>query len=98
VAALAQAQPRADLDYTVPAGFRAVVRSISVSPSGTGTSAVGVTIQGLCYLYRNDAVAAGRTDHLECNQVVNAGEVISAFSEGGSSFVCISGFLLNELP
>jgi|SRR5262252_3518247 len=92
------AQPRADLNYTVPTGFRAVVRSITTSPSGSGTANPSITIQGLSYLYRRSDLAAGTSDHLECNQVVNGGEVLSCFCEIGSAFFTVSGFLLSEVP
>jgi len=53
-------------------------------------------VQGLAYIYRKLDLPVGGFDHLETNQVVNAGEVISAFSELGSSYVMVSGFLLTE--
>lgn len=93
----AGAAPKADLNYTVPAGYRAVVRSITTSPSGSGNASPSITIQGLSYLYRRSDLVAGSSDHVECNQVVNGGEVISCFCELGSAFFTVSGFLLLEI-
>lgn len=98
VAIAAAQQPRAAVDYTVPSGFRAVVRSIYMSQTGSGTFVGSVTVQGLCYIFRSSDLTAGATASLECNQVVNAGEVISAFAELGTGFVMVSGFLLTEQP
>ena len=98
VTVTAATQPTLVDNYTVPSGKRAVVRSIYATAVGSGTSVAAVTIQGLSYLFRSSALAAGASSSLECNQVVNAGEVISAFAESGEAYVTVSGFLLDDSP
>lgn len=95
---LGQAQPRADLTYTVPAGYRAVVRSITLAPSGSGTIGAAVTVNNAMFLYSTPSLPSSATAHLECNQVVNEGETIHAYGAGGGVYFMISGFLLTKLP
>jgi len=50
------------------------------------------------FLFSSSALSAGATTHLECNQVVNAGETLHAYGSGGGVYFMVSGFLLTETP
>lgn len=86
---------RRDLAYTVPPGFRAVVRSISFFNSSSGNSDASVLIGGLCYIAYFHQVPASGFVSWSGDQVVNASETISALQAPGNGFFMISGFLLS---
>lgn len=84
--------------YQVPAGYLAVVRSITVSNAGSGIAKPQVLIEGLAYIFYNIALDQGLSDYWEGNHVVNAGQTIQAASYDQPCFFLVSGFLLTLVP
>ena len=83
--------------YTVPDGFTAVVRCITVfhgvQPDAIRTeflAPVPVTIA----VYSDVGVSAGGAQ-LDLRVVLNPGEVLEALSIGGNTDVTVSGYLLS---
>jgi hypothetical protein len=90
-----------DVSYTVPAGFVAVLRDVSVSQVGDGAGNLTELIVNppsgdglvIVFLATNDA---GTSVHYECRVVLEAGDTLLAASEGPTSCHVIgSGYLLS---
>lgn len=85
------------ITYTVPTGFVAVVRSISVAPTATGLTEAQVSLSSAAILF---VVASGTlhvSQHWDGRQVLNAGEVLQCTCAGSNCFFMVSGYLL-QLP
>src|SRR5215467_3140665 len=79
--------------YTVPAGYRAVVKCVSVTCGGTGP----VTAQvygGASPIYQATALAANAFATWSGHQVANSGERITTYCTGGAVLLLVSGYLL----
>lgn len=83
--------------YTVPDGFRAVVRSISITAGSSGLSVAQLYV-GVSICFQANQVPPNGFVQWHGDQVGNAGERINTYLEGGSGFVLVSGFLLTETP
>lgn len=83
-------------EYIVPAGFRAVVRSIvAISPTTVEQYAFIIAYPGNgdTYLYRTTESAPWYIN-LQMHQVVTAGNKIQAYCSIGEIYVGIGGYLL----
>jgi hypothetical protein len=82
--------------YTVPAGYRAVVRWAGSSNAATAGVITNVAISGryVCHLV---PPAAWRTAVQELMVVAYAGETIELFNQAVASMSWVSGYLLREV-
>jgi hypothetical protein len=87
-------------NYTVPAGYRAVVRSITAVNNGSHETYAFVTIAGIgVALWLDDTIASQGFSYWNGRHVINTGEELSTSNgatDGGVA-VMVSGYLL-ELP
>ncbi len=85
----------ATVTYTVPAGYRAVVRSVSgVNARNDATGYVVVMVGGIRCVQRYPAV--GESLALEMRQVCYAGETITQITSLTNIDVAVSGYLLKD--
>jgi hypothetical protein len=81
--------------YQVPAGYRAVVRSILSTNDGATGGAVWVALAGR-FAWRAAYPAAVGNHAVETYQVVYGGENIEAYVEAAGSSVLVSGFIFED--
>jgi hypothetical protein len=83
--------------YTVPAGYKAVVRNIDIwQPITAVTNLVEVAVFGLAIFYVAYASATVQTaDHWDGRQVLNAGDTLYASSNYALANLMASGYLLS---
>ena len=79
--------------YTVPAGYRAVVRDITVSVTGSGLSTFQLWVPGSPIL-QLVSLAANAFNHWDGHQVLEAGETLQLITSGGPVLISVSGYLL----
>ena len=83
------------LAFIVPAGYRAVVKSVVAANWDTVSRNVAVTVAGLQVVW--SALPVGPSDKAtECHVVAYAGERIDAGVSGTKTAVICSGYLLQE--
>jgi len=82
-------------DYTVPAGKRAVVRSIVALSGATTPGAVGVVVGPADVLWHTFQ-ATNVTQLWDMRQVAYAGEVISCVITAGAASVVVAGYLFED--
>lgn len=80
--------------YTVPAGFRAVVRSITCVVYGTGTPVYQVYVATTYIL--NVSVPANDTRVFDMRQVVYAGEALGASVTLATAHLSVTGYLFAD--
>lgn len=78
--------------YTVPAGHRAVVRSVLATNEQATASYFYVQLNGFS-IWAADLPAARRSVDLECRLVAAAGERIGVYTVGPEIRVAVSGYL-----
>jgi len=79
--------------YTVPAGHRAVVKSIAASNGTTTAGTVWVDVAGVpCYAWPAPGAISFNTAALA--QVAYAGEKIGGIAPPGAWYLLVSGYLL----
>jgi len=82
--------------YTVPAGFVAVVRCLSLVVNVTGATANVRTTAGAGQIFAFTSTVPGQWAGWDGRQVVNAGETITVTASTGSTCdYFISGYLLS---
>lgn len=81
--------------YTVPAGQRAVIRTVTFSTGGTGGVSGNIQIVGLVTLIVVASMGANLTQIWDLHTVVNTGEQIYAQASVGGLYVSVSGYLLS---
>jgi len=82
--------------YTVPAGYRAVVRWAGSSVQATGGVITDVAISGR-YIAHLVPPAAWRSAIVELMAVAYAGETIELFNQAVAANSWVSGYLLREV-
>jgi hypothetical protein len=82
--------------YTVPAGYVAIVSSISISTGGTGPIGAQLYI-GASPCYQIGSLAANSFAQWNGHQVANPGENITSYCTGGTAYFLVSGYLLTQL-
>lgn len=86
--------------YTVPAGFRAVVRDITIYQNATPLlpnnqfSFQTTTPTVLFWVVPVWQYVTGKTYHWEGRQVMNAGNVLNAVITGSAFYIRVSGYEL----
>lgn len=80
--------------YTVPAGYRAIVRDLDAINISGGSGSLTMTIAGLAYLF-----VAQSSTYLDYHawrgrQVVNPGETLQVSQSGINWGYAVSGYLL----
>jgi hypothetical protein len=81
--------------YTVPTGMVAVLRSVSLVPTGTGSTTMLVVRHGVAVLIGVNATGQFISHHIDMRQVFNAGDVIDVQSIAGDFQYSLSGYLLS---
>jgi hypothetical protein len=89
------AGPGTSLAYVVPAGYRAVVRSIIASTNATGASNAWVYL-GATVIAAFSIPAPNVHQTLDLRQVAYAGEQLGFVTGGASVFLAVSGYLLRD--
>lgn len=83
------------LVYVVPAGFRAVIRTVSFTTGGTGGATFWFSSAG-AIIGIWASVPAYNTINWDGRQVAMAGDDITGHVEVGGAYCVISGYLLEE--
>jgi hypothetical protein len=81
--------------WTVPAGMRAVVKSVTIVNGGTSSTDGAQLRVGSTFLALHNP-AAKTTAVLAMTQVAYGGEVLSGWVTGPSTFMSVSGFLFED--
>lgn len=82
--------------YTVPEGYVAVVRDISILPTASGLTSAQVAINGVTRFFQVVSATSGVSLHQEMRAVLNPGEELVFDCAGANCYVCISGYLLSS--
>lgn len=88
------------LEWTVPAGKVAIVRSVSFVANAVGVTLLGVRPGGgnLGAFFSSAGTALNDSKAWTGHQVLNAGDKVGLHWISGNVFVIASGFLLNVIP
>lgn len=81
--------------YTVPAGYRAVVKFVSVTNPASGSPVIHVEVAQTHLIYIALQVASPQL-HQACFAVAYSGQVIRALSVGIRADINVSGYLLRD--
>lgn len=84
------------LSYTVPAGYIAVLRCVSVTISGSGPSGYLYGNSDLATVMLFEYVANEPTKTVSCRHVFNAGDTFGVLASGGALSAWCSGYLLSS--
>jgi hypothetical protein len=84
------------VQYTVPVAKRAVVKSISLCNTGSGTGNVWLRIAGIT-VFGWASPGALATKNEPMSQVVYAGEMIELYLATLYFEACVSGYLLDDI-
>lgn len=82
------------VDYTVPAGMRAVVRTVDAAQY-TGTAGLAALLCGGYTVWFGSLPGANSSVHFETRQVVMPGEVIRLTLNGGTQNGVVCGYLFS---
>jgi hypothetical protein len=82
--------------YTVPAGYRAVLRCVDLVQQGTSSNAFGLAVIGLGFIWYIDSATYSASVHFQWQgrQVLNPGEQLQADLPGLCT-IFASGYLLS---
>jgi hypothetical protein len=81
--------------WTVPAGYRAVLRSLSLVNTDASTRRCIVSVAGK-YIYFSDVQAAGTTRSVDLRMAVYQGEQMGAYTESAAMPVQLTGYLFRD--
>lgn len=82
--------------YSVPTGKIAVVRCISMMPTGAGLTGANLQASGVALIWAVTTGTLNITQHWDGRQVINSGGSIVARNTGAGADWLVSGYLLDN--